>query len=204
MGYQNGSRWITSLWVKRFFTFLTEEEMLAFEKDSPNKRKTKPVKVVFPMYEPPTAQVEIGPLSVAMDRVLAAILSKNPAVIRKTAGAAVNLALERKGNKPLSDDTVETISVLVSQIFERLHPPQHGLSKKALQKKRKRRIASLSASRASNSTAFSEPRQPVAAPIRDGEANPLADPLPAPYKAPPLQAKHVAVKRPLWSKTNCG
>lgn len=58
--------------------------------------------------------------------------------------------------------------------------------------------------RRSNSIALPEPFQSLTAPIRDGERNPLPDPLPAPYKAPPLQAEKVAVNRSLRPKTRCG
>lgn len=51
---------------------------------------------------------------------------------------------------------------------------------------------------------FPEPCEPLTAPIRYGKRHLLPDPLPSPYKAPPLQAKQVTVKRPFRPKTRSG
>lgn len=194
MGWQNRSRWLTSMWVKRTFSFSSEEQMLEFEREQARKGpyKTQPVIPTKPYLklkpEEMSSKPEIGDL-------IAAIHSENPAAIRKAAKSAV---LRHQSKKSLSHGDAEVIGNLVAQIVEECR------LWKVIPNSRMKNSRPAQTEGSDVAWRRPQPFQSLASAVCNRKRHPLADPLPAPYKAPPLQAKQVAVNGPLRSKTRCG
>lgn len=151
----------------------------------------------------------------AIDLIIEAIHSRKPRAARKAANIAVSHVLQRKGKKSIRERDVEAIRTLVAEILEhtvRVWRIVFYSEVKVLSARRRESVAqsgerdgySIGRGKGSSVAFRPEPSQSLTAPIGYGKRHPLADPLPAPYKAPPLQAKQIAVNGPFRSKTRHG